>query len=190
MIALVDTDNNVLNPHFLMKKLFDSKPAEAEEVLLTTDVTAGDSVLFLEDAKAFDDFKEGQEILLRDESKRETALIMSIDKDTYTLVLEQPVQNSFSLSDESAVTRKTIWDPAMDSDPENPQGGHFWIDNFTKGDGFTQFGLVLGCAVGIPALIATAAIYAIKERSYGWALASLWITLMISVSALGLVALE
>lgn len=66
------------------------------------------------------------------------------------------------------------------------RGGHFWLDYFGFGDGFTQFGLALGCAVAFPALIAAALAY-LKERVYGYVLLCLWVAFMVAFSALGIV---
>jgi len=66
-------------------------------------------------------------------------------------------------------------------------GGHFWLHNLTSGDGFTQFGLVVGCICAFLALIATATAYLReKPRAYGWALISLWVALLVILSALGI----
>ncbi len=66
-------------------------------------------------------------------------------------------------------------------------GGHFWLHNLTTGDGFTQFGLMVGCASAFPALVGTAIAYLReKPRAYGWALISLWVALLVILSALGI----
>ena len=66
-------------------------------------------------------------------------------------------------------------------------GGHFWKDNIFTGDGFTQFGLVIGCASALPALLATALVYIFrkKERAFIWVFFSLAIAIMCAVSVLG-----
>jgi hypothetical protein len=67
-------------------------------------------------------------------------------------------------------------------------GGHFWLDSFTLGDGFTQFGLVLGGGVAFPALIAAAIAYLLgKPRKYFWALMALWVAALVAVSMVGLI---
>ena len=67
-------------------------------------------------------------------------------------------------------------------------GGHFWMDNIFTGDGFTQFGLVIGCASALPALSATALVYIFgkKEKAFIWAFFSLAIAILCTVSVLGL----
>ena len=66
-------------------------------------------------------------------------------------------------------------------------GGHFWLHNLTKGDGVTQFGLVVGCTCAFLALLGTAIAFLWeKPRSYGWALISLWVASMVILSALGI----
>lgn len=68
-------------------------------------------------------------------------------------------------------------------------GGHFWLTNFTKGDGFTQIGLVIGCAVAAPALVCAALAYLFgKKRQVLWAVLSLWVAVMIIVSVIGIVS--
>ena len=66
-------------------------------------------------------------------------------------------------------------------------GGHFWLHNLTVGDGFTQFGLVIGCGCAFLALAVTAiAFLKEKPRSYGWALVSFFVALMVLLSMLGI----
>ena len=43
-------------------------------------------------------------------------------------------------------------------------GGHFWKDNIFTGDGFTQLGLVIGCASALPALLATALVFIFRKK--------------------------
>ncbi len=80
---------------------------------------------------------------------------------------------------------ETVWNKVAGGFP----GGHFWIANLSAGDGFTQFGVVVGCACAFPALLATAVVFLLKknERSILWALVSIGIAALISVSALGVV---
>ena len=66
-------------------------------------------------------------------------------------------------------------------------GGHFYLKNLTYGDGFTQFGLALGCSVALWALIATAIAY-FKDRIYLYAILSLWVATMVALSMVGIVA--
>jgi len=66
-------------------------------------------------------------------------------------------------------------------------GGHFYLKNLTYGDGFTQFGLALGCSVALWALIATAIAYS-KERIYLYAVLALWVAGMVALSMVGIVA--
>lgn len=67
-------------------------------------------------------------------------------------------------------------------------GGHFWMNNITKGDGLTQFGLVLGGSVALPALLG-AAVFHLKDKMYLWVGMSLWVSFLIAVSATGVVSL-
>ena len=65
-------------------------------------------------------------------------------------------------------------------------GGHFYFNNFTKGDGFTQFGLALGCSVGFYGLIAAVFLY-LKEKKTVFAVLGLWVAFLIFVAATGIV---
>ncbi len=67
-------------------------------------------------------------------------------------------------------------------------GGHFWYDNFFTGDGFTQFGLALGCTSAAYALIVAAVAYAV-ERIYLYTFFSLFVAAMIFFAASGVVSL-
>jgi len=79
---------------------------------------------------------------------------------------------------------EVIWEEVGGGFP----GGHFWLNNLTKGDGFTQFGLVLGCAVALPALLGSAIVYlSVKPRLYVWAILSLWVAAIIAFSMIGIV---
>lgn len=65
-------------------------------------------------------------------------------------------------------------------------GGHFWLHNLTTFDGFTQFGLVIGCSCACLALLgAFIAFLREKPRSYGWALVALFVATMVLLSAVG-----
>jgi len=66
-------------------------------------------------------------------------------------------------------------------------GGHFWLHNLNTWDGFTQFGLVIGCSCAFVALLATSVAYLHGEhRSYGWAVVSLFVASLVLLSALGI----
>jgi len=76
---------------------------------------------------------------------------------------------------------ETIWQEVGGGFP----GGHFWFKNFTMGDGFTQFGLALGCSVAIWALLAAAIAY-LAEKVYFYVILSLWVALLVGLSASGI----
>jgi hypothetical protein len=76
---------------------------------------------------------------------------------------------------------ETIWKEVGNGFP----GGHFWYDQFGAGDGFTQFGLVLGCSVALWALLAAAVVY-LRKRIILYTLLSLWVAAMVALSAVGL----
>jgi hypothetical protein len=65
-------------------------------------------------------------------------------------------------------------------------GGHFYLKNFTYGDGFTQFGLALGCSVALWALIAAAVAYA-ADRIYLYVILALWVAALVALSMIGIV---
>jgi hypothetical protein len=77
----------------------------------------------------------------------------------------------------------TVWQAANSGFP----GGHFWMNHMTYGDGITQFGIVLGgCCAGV-ALFGTAIAYLKqKPKSYGWALLSIIISMMVFLAAIGI----
>lgn len=80
-------------------------------------------------------------------------------------------------------TAEAIWQEVGGGFP----GGHFWIHNLTGGDGFIQFGVVLGCSCAFVALIGTAiAFLREKPRDTGWALLSLWVASLVILSARGI----
>jgi hypothetical protein len=77
---------------------------------------------------------------------------------------------------------ETIWNEVGGGFP----GGHFYLDHFTSGDGFTQLGLALGCSVALWALIAAAFLY-LKEKHYLYMMLALWVSLLVALSAIGIV---
>jgi len=80
-------------------------------------------------------------------------------------------------------TAETVWQEVGGGFP----GGHFWLHDLASGDGFIQFGVVLGCSCACVALIGTAiAYFKEKPRAYGWALLSLWIASLVILSMLGI----
>jgi hypothetical protein len=79
----------------------------------------------------------------------------------------------------------TVWQEVGGGFP----GGHFYFKNFTMGDGFTQFGLALGCSVALWALLATAIAY-LWEKIYLYVILSLWVAFLVAVSAIGIVGMH
>ena len=70
-------------------------------------------------------------------------------------------------------------------------GGHFFLENLTKGDGLTQFGVALGSIAALPALFFAGIEYLReKPRNYLYALLSLWVMSLIAFSALGILAVK
>ena len=82
-------------------------------------------------------------------------------------------------------TAEVVWEEVAGEFP----GGHFWLGNLATGDGFTQLGLVIGCACALPALIATFLVFSLKkkERSFIWVFFSLVIAALVTISLLGIV---
>ena len=83
-------------------------------------------------------------------------------------------------------TAEVVWEEVAGEFP----GGHFWLGNMSAGDGFSQLGLVLGCACALPALIATAMVFLLKkgERSFVWVFLPLMIAALVTISILGVVS--
>jgi hypothetical protein len=77
---------------------------------------------------------------------------------------------------------QTVWQEVGGEFP----GGHFYLKNLTFGDGFTQFGLALGCSVALWALIAAAIAYA-SDKIYIYVVLSLWVTALVALSMIGIV---
>lgn len=68
-------------------------------------------------------------------------------------------------------------------------GGHFYVSNLLTGDGFTQFGLALGCGVALPGLLGATIAFA-KSKSFGFVVLSLWVAALIFFSASGIVSMH
>lgn len=64
-------------------------------------------------------------------------------------------------------------------------GGHFYFSNFFSGDGFTQFGLALGCSVAFWALLATA-IQFLRKKDFLYVILALWVALLVFLSMSGI----
>ena len=78
---------------------------------------------------------------------------------------------------------QTVWQEVGGGFP----GGHFYLKYFTYGDGFTQFGLALGCSVALWALIAAAFAYA-ADKIYIYVGLSIWVAIMVALSMIGIMA--
>ena len=77
---------------------------------------------------------------------------------------------------------QTVWQEVGGEFP----GGHFYLKYFSYGDGFTQFGLALGCSVALWALIATAFAYA-SDKIYLYVILALWVSALVALSMIGIV---
>ncbi len=80
---------------------------------------------------------------------------------------------------------QTVWQEVGGEFP----GGHFYLKNFTSGDGFTQFGLALGCSVALWALLVAAFAYS-KDRIYLYVTLSLWVAALVALSMTGIVGMH
>jgi hypothetical protein len=98
---------------------------------------------------------------------------------------ENNVLNPYKLFDAifQGKDARTVWQEVGGEFP----GGHFYLKHFTYGDGFTQFGLALGCSVALWALIAAAIAYA-ADKIYLYVWLSLWVAAMVALSMIGIMA--
>ncbi|CAB1083774.1 hypothetical protein JY97_05265 [Alkalispirochaeta odontotermitis] len=78
---------------------------------------------------------------------------------------------------------RTVWQEVGGEFP----GGHFYLKRLTYGDGFTQFGLALGCSVALWALLASAVAYA-SDKNYLYLSLSIWVAIMVALSMVGIFA--
>ena len=68
-------------------------------------------------------------------------------------------------------------------------GGHFYLKHLTYGDGFTQFGLALGCSVAVWGLLAAAFAYA-RKKTYLYMGLAIWVSALIFLSMTGIVGMH
>jgi hypothetical protein len=80
---------------------------------------------------------------------------------------------------------QTIWQEVGGGFP----GGHFYLKKLTYGDGFTQFGLALGCSVALWALIVVAVAYA-REKVYLYVILALWVAFLVALSMVGIIGMH
>ena len=77
---------------------------------------------------------------------------------------------------------QTVWQEVGGEFP----GGHFYLKHLTYGDGFTQFGLALGCSVALWALLVAAFAYAV-DKIYLYVGLALWVSALVALSMIGIV---
>ena len=174
LIAMLNVENNVLNPHFLFAKIFEGKSsrtvwAEAGPFKLTQksldaikEEGAPEDVINILARFQNKEFKSGDEAIKVFEK--------TMGKD----LLEKPIDND-----------KTVQSLILKHGGGFP-GGHFYWSNLTVGDGFTQLGLALGCSVALWALIIAAFAY-LSEKTYIYVFLSLWVALLVFLSATGII---
>jgi hypothetical protein len=80
---------------------------------------------------------------------------------------------------------QTVWQEVGGEFP----GGHFYLKYFTYGDGFTQFGLALGCSVALWALVAAAFAY-VSDRIYIYVVLAIWVAGLVALSMIGIVGMH
>jgi hypothetical protein len=188
-LVSLNRDTNELQISEPLINSYDAQQAEIGELTvwdspgtksLALDAKANDDYLKLATIDRIEEPTEGRRIALviQDDTNREQVFVKSVDIDNNIVSLEDPLTNSYSITNNAIVTQVTA---------KEEIGGHFWINNLTNGDGLTQLALALGCAVGIPAMGGAALILAFREKSYGWALGAMFIVLLIVIPALGLV---
>jgi len=68
-------------------------------------------------------------------------------------------------------------------------GGYFYLQEHFYGDGFAQFGIVLGCSAAFWALIPSIIMY-LKSRDYLYAGICIFIAFLIGLAMTGLIALK
>ena len=174
LVAMYNVENNVLNPHFLFAKIFEGKssgtvwaeagPFKLTETSLNTIKEEGvpeDVIKILNNYKN-KAFKTGDEAIKVFEK--------TIGKD----LLEKTIDND-----------ETVKSLLLKHGGGFP-GGHFYWNNFTLGDGFTQFGLALGCSVALWSLIIAAFAY-LAEKTYIYVFLALWVSLLVFLSAAGII---
>lgn len=174
VIAMSNVDHNVLNPHFLFAKIFEGK---------STDTIWGEAGPFKLTQKSLNTIKE--EGVPEDVIKR----------------LDSFKNRAFKSGDEAIkVLEKTLGKDLLENNIDNDKtlkslllkhgggfpGGHFYLGNFTLGDGFTQFGLALGCSVALWALIIVAFAY-LSEKTYIYVFLALWVAFLVFLSAAGII---
>ena len=80
---------------------------------------------------------------------------------------------------------ETVWQEVGGGFP----GGHFYLKHLTYGDGFTQFGLALGCSVAVWGLLAAAFAYA-RKKTYLYMGLAIWVSALIFLSMTGIVGMH
>ncbi len=133
VVAFIDMDENVINPHFLMQDIFDGMAAESV-IEMDADIAAGEKILYLKDTGDFEtimdnlrdesgiallqsvsagntvlsveeikDFEMGQTILVEAEDVEEVAIIAAIDQSAKTITIVDGLLNSYTVEAEAEV---------------------------------------------------------------------------------------
>lgn len=113
LVAFIDLDSNVINPHYEMSNIFDGMKPDFDLQDLQENATAGTQFLAVEDVEKFDDPEDiDRDIVIRimDTSGRgELATIVAIDEDTDTLEISAPLINSYD-AEQTEIGEVTVWD--------------------------------------------------------------------------------
>lgn len=149
IVAFVNMDENVLNPHFLMQDIFDGMAAESA-IELEQDIAGGDIELHLKDTGDFEtlmdnlrdksgialiqsvsagdtvlnveeieDFEVNQAVLIEAEDVEEVAIVTAIDQNDKTITIAAGLLNSYVVEGEAEVT--DISDPVVVIKDDNNQ---------------------------------------------------------------------
>jgi len=201
VVAMMDVENNLLNPHYLFAHIFDGeKPAsvwalsatEPPILEITTTGADGTTTRELEPAPAVE-------------------LLKSLPRPPAgsppdSVVLHAGTSLRLARAPEGAEHEFYVFEDGEQIVPEDHgygqarareellavygyevfTDGHFWAEHPTSGDGFTQIGLALGCSVALWGLILAAGAF-LKDKVYLYVALSLWVGTLVLLSAAGLV---
>ena len=113
LVAFIDLDANVINPHYEMSNIFDGMKPDFDLQYLQKDVASGTTFLTVEDVKKFDDPEDvGRDVDIRitdNSGNGEIATLVSIDTDANTLELSTPLINSYD-AQQTKIGELTVWD--------------------------------------------------------------------------------
>jgi len=174
VIAMSSVDHNVLNPHFLFAKIFEGKSSETVWGEVGPFKLTQKSLDTIKKKGAPEDVIKKLDSFINKKFKSGDEAIKILEKKMGKDLLDQEIEKD--------ITVKSLLLKHGGGFP----GGHFYWSNFTLGDGFTQFGLALGCSVALWALIAVAFAY-LSEKTYIYVFLALWVALLVFLSTAGII---